>query len=191
MAITLFYSPRSSATRVLWAIEELGVPFEKVRVDLSKGDGRKPELLAVNPNGKVPAIIDGVAKLFESLAIVLHLGDRYGEPKALWPLAGTAERAEAFTWAVWGTVTVLDLALHADAPDSKKRWDACMEILDARLESEQCLVGASFSLVDVAVASNVTFGQMAAGFPLEPYQNVNAWLERCKARPAYARAMNG
>jgi glutathione S-transferase len=191
MAITFFYSPRSSATRALWALEELGVPFEKVRVDLTKGEQKKPAFLAVNPNGKVPAMLDGDARLFESLAILLHLGDRYGEAKGLWPAPGTAERAEAFTWSVWGTVTLLDVALHAGAPDTKTRWETCLEILDARLEGSAHLLGDAFSLADVAVTSNVAFGVMAAGLPVEPYPNVSAWLDRCKARPAFERAMNG
>ena len=191
MAITFFYSPRSSATRALWALEELGVAFEKVRLDLAKDDQKKPEFLAINPNGKVPAMIDGDARLFESLAILLHVGDRYGEPKGLWPTAGTAERAEAFTWSVWGTVTLLAAALHPDAPDAKKHWEACLEILDARLEAEPYLIGSSFTLADVAVVSNVAFGVMAAALAIEPYKNVVAWLERCRGRPAFARAMNG
>jgi glutathione S-transferase len=211
MAMTFFYAPRSSATRVLWALEELGVPFEKVRVDLSKGEQKKPDFLAINPNGKVPAMIDGDAKLFESLAILLHLGDRYGAAKRLWPAPGTAERAEAFAWAVWGTVTVLGAALtHAThtnsgsayapaaehgspelAADSKKQWETCLEILDARLERQPYVVGDGFTLVDVANASTIAFGSMAAKLPLDGCRNVQAWIERCRARPAFTRAMNG
>jgi glutathione S-transferase len=211
MAITFFYSPMSSATRVMWALEELGVPFEKVRLDLQKGDQRKPEFLAINPNGKVPAMVDGDAKLFESLAIVLHLGDRYGVEKKLWPAPGTAERAEAFAWCVWGTVTVLESALTyatqtesgwryaqpADrrspelAADAKKQWETCLDILERRLERQPYIVGDSFTLADVAVGPNVVFGAMAGKLPIETCRNVSAWIERCKARPAFARAMGG
>lgn len=208
MAITFYYSPRSSATRCLWALEELGVPFEKVRVDLTKGDQKKPEFLAVNPNGKVPAMVDGDAKLFESLGILLHLGDRYGVEKNLWPKPGTAERAEAFTWAVWGTVTFMEAALtyaiHTNgdlhfalppqrrdretAAQAKATWEKCMDILEQRLE-KGWMVGSAFSLVDVANAAAVAFGAMAGHLSVDGYKNVAAWLQRCQARPAFGRAI--
>ena len=79
MAITFYYQPMSSAARVHWALEELGIPYEKVKVDLHAGDQKKPDFLKVNPHGKVPALVDGDARLFESAAIILHLGDKYGE----------------------------------------------------------------------------------------------------------------
>ena len=210
MAIRFYYSPMSSATRALWALEELGVPFEKVRVDISKGEQKKPEFLAINPMGKVPAMVDGDAKLFESLGIILHLGDRYGVEKNLWPKPGTSERAEAFTWSAWGTVTLLDAAavyamhtngdLHFALPPerrdremaahAKRTWETCMESTERRLERE-FFVGTTFSLVDVANASPVMFGANIGKLPLEPYKNVEAWLKRCQARPAFSRAMGG
>jgi glutathione S-transferase len=210
MAITFYYSPRSSATRCLWALEELGVPFEKVRVDLTKGDQKKPEFLAINPNGKVPAMVDGDAKLFESLGILFHLGDRYGVEKNLWPKPGTAERAEAYTWATWGTVTLMEAALtyaiHTNgdlhfalppqrrdretAAQAKATWEKCMDILEQRLE-RGWMVGSAFTLVDVANASAVAFGAMAGNFSLDGYKNVSSWLQRCQARPAFGRAMAG
>src|SRR6185437_8047356 len=70
--LKFYYSPRSSASRVHVAIEELGVPYEKIRVHLEPGkeEQKKPEFLAINPNGKIPALVDGDAKVFESLACI-------------------------------------------------------------------------------------------------------------------------
>ncbi len=68
----------SSATRVFWALEEPGIPYEKVKFDLAVGYQRKPEYLAINPHEKVPAlVIDGVP-MFESLAMLLFRGERFG-----------------------------------------------------------------------------------------------------------------
>ena len=106
MAITLYYTPMGSATRAHWALIELGIPYEKVRVRMDQGDHKKPAFLAINPNGKVPALVDGDLKLFESLAIVFHLGDRYGESKGLWPKSGTDARSEAYMLSVYAIAEV-------------------------------------------------------------------------------------
>ena len=106
MSIILYYTPMGSATRVHWALNELGVPFEKVRVHMDKGDSKKPEFLAINPNGKVPALIDGSLKLFESLAIMFHLGDRYGEKAGLWPASGSDARSEGYLLSVYAMVEI-------------------------------------------------------------------------------------
>ena len=85
MGIKLYSWPRSSASRVHWALEELGVPFELVTLDRHKGEHQAPAYLAINPNGKVPALVDDGQPYFESLAILLHLGETYGVDRALWP----------------------------------------------------------------------------------------------------------
>src|SRR2546430_300796 len=100
MSLKFYYSPMSSATRIHWALEELGVPYEKVKLDLTAGDQKKPEYLALNPNGKVPLVVDDGTVIFESLAILLHLGERYGVEKDLFPSAW-APRAEVFKWMAW------------------------------------------------------------------------------------------
>src|SRR5690242_11716885 len=95
MTAKFYYSPMTSATRVHWALEELGVPYEKIKLDLTAGDQKKPEYLALNPNGKVPLFVDEEGRpIFESLAILLYLGERYGVAKGLYP-ASAIERAES------------------------------------------------------------------------------------------------
>lgn len=85
MALQLHSWPRSSGTRISWALEELNVPYEYVEVDPEKQEHRLPRYLAINPHGKVPALVDGEQKFFESAAILLHLGDTYGAAKRLCP----------------------------------------------------------------------------------------------------------
>ncbi|WP_394850434.1 glutathione S-transferase family protein [Pendulispora brunnea] len=210
MAITLYYAPMSSATRAFWALEELGIPFEKVKLDLRAGDQKKPEYLKINPNGKVPALVDGEAKIFENLAILFHLGERYGVEKGLWPKADSSVRAEAYSWSVWGLVELVQgarhFALHADAShfpgllpperrvgwiaeQARKEWEQNAALLEARLENRAYILGDAFSLADVTVAGNAAFGLRMAGLPMGP--RATDWVGRCMARPAFARSMAG
>ena len=104
MSIRLYGWPRSTASRVHWALEELGVGYEYVTLDHKKGENRAPAYLAINPGGKVPGLVDGGQAYFESAAIILHLGETYGRERGLWPAAGAgAARADALCWTVWGT----------------------------------------------------------------------------------------
>jgi glutathione S-transferase len=210
MPIHFYYSPMSSSNRVHWALEELGVPYEKHRLDLMKGDQKKPDFLAINPNGKIPALVDGDAKVFESHAILTWLGERYGEEKSLWPKAGTPERADAYSWSTWAIVNLLPAiftyALHANddarfvlpkekrsthvADASKESYESLMKILDARLNGRDFILGKNFSLADVAVVTMAMVAPMLAKLSIDAYPNVQAWVGRCMARPALGRVMS-
>lgn len=205
MSLRFYYSPMSSSTRVHWALEELGVPYEKVKLDLTAGDQRKPEYLALNPNGKVPLLVDDGTPIFESVAILIHLAEKFGVEKGLYPASGS-DRATALKWLAWGSVTMIDAATRllrntsdrfpaeektaAGAESAKKDLAACFEILEKELEGKEYLVGSSFTFADLAIAA---YGAFLArlGFDFNPYKNVNAWIARCMTRPALARAMMG
>src|SRR5688572_26992227 len=105
MSITFYAAPQSSASPVTCALVELGVPHERVNVNLKAGDTRKPEYLALNPNGKVPLLVVDGTPLFEALAILQWLGDRYGVEKKLWPAQDEPARLEALSWTTWGYVS--------------------------------------------------------------------------------------
>jgi glutathione S-transferase len=208
MAMHFYYSPMSSAVRVHWALEELGVPYEKHKLDLAAGDQKKPEFLAINPNGKVPALVDGDAKVFESLAIFMWLGEKYGTEKGMWPRAGTSEHATALSWLMWGTVeaatAVFQYIVHGTdgrlslpkehrsahvAKQYKERFEALMKLLDERLQGRDYILGSTFSLVDVANASMVGFATMLGGLSVADHKNVAGWVARCQSRPSMARVM--
>jgi len=208
MAIQFYYSPMSSAARVHWALEELGVPYEGHKLNLAAGDQRKPDFLALNPNGKVPTLVDGEAKIFESLAILVWLGERYGVEKGMWPRVGTSEHGEALSWTMWGTTEVTTalvqylahgtdarLALpkehrsgHA-AKLAKDRFEQLMGVLDGRLQGREYVMGLTFSLVDVADASTIAFATRVGGLSIADHKNVASWAGRCERRPALARVM--
>jgi glutathione S-transferase len=206
MAVQLYSWPRSSGTRIAWALEELDVPYQYVEVDREKQEHRSPQYLAINPHGKVPVLIDAERTYFESAAILLHLGDQYGTAKRLWPAAGDPSQAEALCWTVWATTELgnymMQFAYHGlDSPVSYKPADRskacaeynraqfvrCLDALEARLESRRHLLGDSFSLVDVAAASWLLLGGML-GLSLDTHPRLAAWTQRCAERPAYQRA---
>jgi glutathione S-transferase len=203
MNLVFYYSPMSSAVTVHWALEELGIPYEKVRIDLQAGDQKKPTFLAINPNGKVPALVHDGTKIFESVAILIHLGETFGVDKKLFPAPGLA-RAEALKWLVWCNVSIgealsrfshassprMDAALHhaKSAEKAKADVEALVGILDAELGGKKYLVGDAFTLADVQVAGWFDYLGML-GFDKTKWPNASAWAKRCTDRPAYAASM--
>jgi glutathione S-transferase len=205
MSLDFYYAPMSSATPIHWALEELGVAYDKVKVDLQAGEQKKPEFLSINPNGKVPAIMhDGVA-IWESAAIMIYLGETFGEEKGLFPRLSPA-RGEAMKWIVWCNVSLGD-ALHryqrntSDrvsvelrnarvAAQAKEELSILLGVLDKALTGQQYLVENKFSLADLHVAAWIGYVGMT-GVDMAPHEAIMAWKDRCLERPAYARVMSG
>ena len=205
MAIELHSWPRSSGTRISWALEELGTPYTYVEVDGKKKENLSPKYLALNPHGKVPALVDGEQRFFESLAILIHLAHKYGIEKKLWPSAGGQDRADALCWTVWAQTELLPYMMQylyhgmdtpfsykpedrskATAAYNKSQLERMLDALEARLSGRDYLVGA-FSLVDIAASSGLMFGTMF-GLPLDRWPRTAAWLKRCSERPALKKA---
>lgn len=205
MTIKLYSWPHSSGTRVAWALEELGVAYEYIELDAKKLEHRAPQYLAINPHGKVPGLVDGDLTLFESGAILLYLGDKYGVGKQLWPGGAGQPRVDASCWTVWamtelGNYMMQYLYHGLDTPFSYKPEDrskACAEYnrsqfirgldaLQARLQNREHLLGA-FSLVDIPAASWLMLGTMF-GIKVDSHPRVAEWLKRCGERPACKRA---
>ncbi|HEY8377988.1 MAG TPA: glutathione S-transferase family protein [Nannocystis sp.] len=207
MSITFYYNPQSSAARVHLTLEELGVPYEKVLVDLAKKEQKKPEFLALNPNGKVPTIvIDGTA-MFESIAIQIHLGERFGVERNLWPRVGSPEHMQALTWLCWAQVSFgmplfryventsewipaeMRHAGQAEAALAEVR--ECLRVLDERLGSRGNLVHADWTLADADVASVLAWSLHVSKLDISDYTHLRAWLDRAQARPAWRTVMAG
>ncbi len=205
MGLELHSWPRSSGTRIAWALEELDLPYQYVEVDQAKLEHRSPAYLALNPHGKVPALVDGEQTFFESAAILLHLGDQYGATKGLWPARSDPAHNEALCWTVWATTELgsymmqylyhgLDTAFSYKPEDRSKvcagynrsQFMRCLDALEARLAGRQFMLR-DFSLVDVAAASWLALGTMC-GVALDAHPRVAAWAQRCSERPACKRA---
>jgi glutathione S-transferase len=198
MSITYYYSPMSTAVRTTWAIEELGVPCERVKVDIQKKETKAPAFLKLNPNGVVPLLVVDGLPIFESTAILLHLGETYGVEKGLYAPPGL-KRAEMLRWIIWGNVGLYDPinrwarntssyipaeqhnAKAAEA--AKAELDGAMKILDDALAGKSYLVDDKFSLADLAPCSYLGWLKFM-GYDYSGFKNVTAWAERCLGRPA-------
>lgn len=204
--LVLYASPMSSATPVVLALAELDVPHELVHVDLTAGDQRRPEFLALNPNGKVPTLVIDGKPMFEALAILQWLGDRFGVERGKWPAADTRERFEALSWSTWSYVTfgaTLQRFLHAtserlpwqghneaQAKLAADELQSYLALLEARLGGRSHLLGDDFSLLDLVVGSVVAYAAMC-GMPTDHHPRVAAWVERFRARDAYQKVWGG
>jgi len=202
MSLTFYYSPMSTAVLTDIVLEELAVPCERIRVDLKKSETRSQEFLRVNPNGKVPVLVHDGSAIWESAAITLYLGEIFGVAKGLYPEPGP-ERGEAMKWIVWSNVTLGDAfgrwirnttdwipaeqhnAKAAAAAESDTR--NCLRILDQALATRQYLL-AGYTLADAHVNSFIDWLRYMK-MDLSDYARLNAWSQRCAARPAYARVM--
>ena len=185
----------SSASPVACALTELDVPHERVKVDITTGEQRRPEYLALNPNGKVPTLTVDGAPMFEALAIEMWLGQTYGVKSGLWPAEGTPERLQAMAWSTWSYVTygaqvfrlqaAKDLGTPADAHGTAahKGLDELLTVLDSRLDQQAWMLGDKYTLVDLIVASVIGYS-VYLGAPVAEHPTTLAWLQKVQARPA-------
>jgi glutathione S-transferase len=196
----LYYVPRTRATRPRWLLEELGVPYQLVRLDTSKKENKQPEYLAIHPLGHVPALVDQDVNLIESAAICMYLADKFPEKKLAPPL-GTKERAQYYQWILFAMTTVesplVTIAMHTRFLPEEKRNPAMLAeaqgrlkevlgVLENRMQGKQYVVGDHFTAADVVLASNLIWGNgmgQLQGFPtLEDY------IKRMMERPAQKKA---
>ena len=195
----LFGTSASRALRAIWGIEEVGIAYEHVPVSYGS-DSKAAAYLAVNPNGRIPALIDGDLQLFESMAINLYLCKRYGA--GLYP-ADAQDEARAWQWSVWAISEIEPLQMQIViqklfTPEEKrnpkvsegaaKGLQRPLRVLDAALAGRDWLVGEHFSVADLNVAS-VMHLMKSIAFDHAAHANVQRWADACHARPALARAL--
>jgi len=204
MSLTFYYSPRSTASITHLVLEELGVPYEKIKLDIRKGETRRPDFLRLNPNGKVPLLVDDGTPIWESAAITMYLGEAFGAARGLYPAPGP-RRGEAMKWIAWSNVTLADPVARwqrnttdwtpAEQHNAKAAEAAladmhnCLAILNEGLEGKQFLTG-GYTLADTHVNSLADWLRMLK-VDFSAYPDLNGWSQRCAARPAYARVMAG
>ncbi|AKT42182.1 glutathione S-transferase family protein [Chondromyces crocatus] len=208
MSIVFYFSPWSNAVRIQASLAELGTPHEVVTLDLKAGDQRKPEFLALNPNGRVPTLVIDGAPIFESVAIQIALGDRYGVEKGLWPAPGTADHLQALSWLVWNQVTLHGCTFRymqstgKFVPEGYQHQPALAEhflkdaleqlrILDAHLAGREYIVGDRCTLVDIDVVAGLNFAIQVAQLDITPFPHLAAWQGRMMQRPALRSALGG
>ncbi len=198
MTVKIYGPTASRASRALWIVHELQIPFEHIPIEMK--DLKNAEFLGINPNGKVPAMVDGDFKLFESMAINLYLASKYGT-KSLFP-STPEEQALCYQWSFWGMAEIEKplLTILIDqfmTPPDKRKPEAVAEalkalpkpltVLNTALQGREYLLGDRFTVADLNLAAICSWAKPIK-FDFTPFPNVGAWLERCLARPAWKAA---
>ena len=189
---------RSRAFRVIWTAKELGLDYEHVPLEIGQDGARKPDYLAINPNGRLPTIDDSGFTLWESLAITLYLAKKHSSGR-LYPATLEGE-AKAWQWSLWAMNEVERgvnvWSLHAvrlppEDRDARKLADALailappFDVLDATFADRPYLLGSDFTVADLNVAAVIgrTIDMDHASTP-----QLGAWFRRCLERPAAREA---
>ena len=200
--LKFYYNAAPNPMKVALLLEELGLPYEAVPVDTRKGEQFSAEYLKVNPNGKVPAIVDGEVRVFDSNAILLYLADR---EKRFVPLdTKSAARADLLSWLMFiasgvGPFSGQSVHFRNVAPEPKEyalnRYDfeahRHWKLVDERLAGSHYMAGKDYSIVDMAFwgwARLVPFVLGTGEATWTTYPNVKRLLDEINARPAAARA---
>ena len=191
--ITLYWCPMTRSARAFWMLEEVAQPYRLELVDIRRDPRADPPgYRDIHPLGKVPAIADGDAKVADSAAIALYLADRYA-PGDLAPRADDPDRGEFLTWLFYSP-SAIEPAMSERASGSSPvptsnawgSWDAMLAALERRLDGRDWIAGDRFTMADLMVGGSIDF--MASFGMLDPSPRLQAYRERCVARPQHARA---
>jgi glutathione S-transferase len=190
----LFEFAPTRSVRVRWTLQELGVAFESVTVNMLAGEHRSPAFLKINPAGKLPVLVDGDLVLTESVAIVLYLAEKYPD-RGLVP-DDLGQRAQLNRWLLF-TATELEqplwrIARHtalypeaerlpADVELARGDFEPMAEVLEDHLKGRQFVVGDTVTVADFVLAYTLDWAneaQVLGGFP-----GLRAYMERMYTRP--------
>jgi GST-like protein len=203
--IRFYYHPTPNPAKIALLLEETGLPYEVVPVDTSKGEQHTEEFRSINPNGKVPAIVDtdgpggAEIRVFDSSAILLYLGEKTGKL-----MGSPADRGELLSWLFFiatGLGPFSGQAVHFQraAPEKlpyainryRREAERHYSVLDKHLEDRNFIVGSSFTVADISAWGWIDrAGVVLAGSddPLAAYPNIKRWFRSISDRPAVAKA---
>src|SRR5471032_1336476 len=193
-AITLYHASPSRSSIVLWMLEELGESYDIKLLSLSKGDNMKPDYLAINPMGKVPAIKHGDTVITESAAICTFLADEYPKAKLNIPV-GAPDRGEYLKWLFFGPSCIEPAIIDRASPRKEEArramlgygdFDSVMNVMAKAVAKGPWLMGEQFTAADVIIGSNIRFGMMFKMIPER--KEFTDYAARIAARPAAQRA---
>ncbi|MFO0679947.1 MAG: glutathione S-transferase family protein [Polyangiaceae bacterium] len=193
MSIVLYHHPFSRAANVVWMLEEVGLPYELTFVDLMKGAHKTPEMLAKNPMGKLPILVDTDGTVVtESAAIALYLADRHAYGR-LCPKVDDPARATYLRWSFFAPSVIepgaMAKAMNWTYKDSNAGWgshEAMLRAMESAVEGKTYLLGDTFSMADVVFGGTLRY--MLVFKMLEARDVFTNYVERLSARPAAKRA---
>jgi glutathione S-transferase len=194
----LYYYESTNPWRACAVAKYLDLPVEFIHIDVGKGEHRSAEFLAINPNGKVPALVDGDVNLWESVAIMTYLSDKAGSD--LWPK--DERQIEMLRWITWDAsqFTRWGGILHfqnrikkrfglgdpdaAVVEEALGNWNQFAAVLDAHLKDRTYLVGDTLSVADFAVACVLPFADVAK-LPIHDYPEIKRFHDNLMELPAW------
>lgn len=200
--IKLYGISGSRAGRCVWALEEIGLEYEQIEIHFNDGGARTPEYRAINPNERIPTLIDGELVLYESMAINHYLADQYDGGLKPRDAAGAAR---ALMWSFWGNNEIENLLrpllrnrLFLEKPDrdeaegdlAEEMLGKPLRILDDALAGSGFLLGSGFSIADINVSHGM-FWLPRANVTLDSFSRVQHWLDRLSERPSLRKAWGG
>ncbi|MGK7891885.1 MAG: glutathione S-transferase family protein [Leptolyngbyaceae cyanobacterium] len=184
MTLKLYGGARSRASIVHWYLEEKAIPYEFVLLDMQAGEHRAPDFLAINPIGKVPAIVDGDITCWESGAILLYLAEKYAPA----PL-DFVTRTALSQWVMFANAT-LGVGLFVES-NREREGDRLLTSLNQVLAQSPYLVGDDLTVADIAVGSYLAYATMMVKLTYETYEAIAAYVEALTQRPAYQKTILG
>jgi len=195
--LKLYGNPRSRTERCLWMLEEMGEPYELVQTTVRTDDLQSPAYLQLNPNARIPTLVDGEVVLWESMAINLYLAQKSGPMH----FGSATVLGLAAQWSFWAMLEMeallLDLlthrillAEHVRDPSHVERATLLLQkplaVLNGALNGRDHLAGEDFTVADLNVASLLAWGK-ASRLDFSGHTNVARWLEKTLKRPAFSR----
>jgi glutathione S-transferase len=193
--LTLYHAVPSRSAVALWMLEEIGQPYDIHKLDLQKGEQLKPDYLAVNPMGKVPALRHKDAVITENAAICTYLADEFPQAKLNIPV-GTPQRGVYLKWLFFGPGVFEPAMTDAAFPRKEaanpvalgyRPFDQVLDIMAKAVSKGPFLMGKQFTAADVVIGSGIRYGTM---FKLIPERKeFSDYIARFSERPALQRAM--
>ncbi|HZP75189.1 MAG TPA: glutathione S-transferase family protein [Pseudolabrys sp.] len=192
--LTLYHASPSRSSIVLWMLEEVGEPYDIHLLSLQKGEQQKPDYLAVNPMGKVPALKHGDTVITEVAAICTYLADEFPKANLAVPV-GSPQRGVYLKWLFFAPSCIEPAVTDRASPRKEvpRRgmlgygdFDTCMNVVAQAVSKGPWLMGEQFTAADVLVGSHLRWGMMFKMIPPRP--EFTAYVERIIKRPAAQRA---
>ena len=188
----LFYSKQTRSSRIVWLLEEAGVDYEIVTIELGAAD-QPADFLAASPMHKVPAIEDGDVAMADSAAIAIYVADRYADA-GLAPAIDDPLRGQYLFWTMY-TPGVVEPAMAEKIAGTEPNprsygwgsFDLMIETLEKPLSTDPWLLGEQFSAADIITGSSVVYLRMFGMLP--DSEVLNAYADRCLERPGFQKAL--
>ena len=194
----IFYTnPMSRGRIVQWLLDEIGAPYETRILSFEKGEHKTPAYLAINPMGKLPAIVHRGVVVTETAAICMYLADEFAAA-GLAPKIGDPQRGTYLRWFLFGAgafePAIIDKMLARSPVERKSAmgygsYEDAVKTLETAVTPGPWILGERFSAVDVYVGSQVQFGFMTKS--LEPTPVLQKYADRCSSRPALQKLLQG